>query len=540
MEDLLPAAPALAADIGAGTGRDAAWLASRGMDVVAVEPSMGMREQAAHLHAEAKVRWLADSLPDLRELLRMGLSFDLILLSAVWMHVPLAERPRAFRKLVTLLKPGGMMAITLRVGPSEPERSMLPVSEEEIERLARDHGAFVIRRREQRDQLGRDGVRWLQLVVRLPDDGTGALPLFRHVILNDDKSSTYKLALLRSLGRIADGAAGYVRARGDDEIAVPLGLVALYWIRLFKPLLDAGLPQSPRNRGLNELGFVKDGFRALAGLSHLDLRVGMIFTGSRGAALHSALQDAAKTIAEMPARHLKYPKGGVVFPVEPWRRFRAPSTITLDEGYLSSFGVLAMPLNLWKALQRFDAWIDPALVAEWKRLMQGRQLPEPAVGQAMTWSDPARDVRIARERALHLLGEGPLHCVWSGRILNAARLDVDHCFPWAAWPCDHLWNLMPCLPAVNNRKRDRLPDDATLRGARDRILEWWDRGYRSPANPALAGRFMNEARAGLPAMPDEGDRLEDVFAGLALQRLRLSHDQQVPDWSIAGQQRHGE
>jgi SAM-dependent methyltransferase len=117
MEDLLPAAPALAADIGAGTGRDAAWLVSRGMDVVAVEPSSMMRDQAANLHAEAKVRWLADSLPDLRELLRMGLSFDFILLSAVWMHVPVADRPRAFRKLITLLKPGGMLAMTLRVGP---------------------------------------------------------------------------------------------------------------------------------------------------------------------------------------------------------------------------------------------------------------------------------------------------------------------------------------------------------------------------------------------------------------------------------------
>jgi hypothetical protein len=31
--------------------------------------------------------------------------------------------------------------------------------------------------------------------VRLPDDGSGALPLLRHIILNDDKSSTYKLAL---------------------------------------------------------------------------------------------------------------------------------------------------------------------------------------------------------------------------------------------------------------------------------------------------------------------------------------------------------
>ena len=37
---------------------------------------------------------------------------------------------------------------------------------------------------------------------------SGALPLLRHVILNDAKSSTYKLALLRSLCRIADGSAG--------------------------------------------------------------------------------------------------------------------------------------------------------------------------------------------------------------------------------------------------------------------------------------------------------------------------------------------
>jgi hypothetical protein len=43
---------------------------------------------------------------------------------------------------------------------------------------------------------------------------------------------------------------------------------------------------------------------------------------------------------------------------------------------------------------------------------------------------------------------------------------------------------------------------------------------------------MNEARAGLPAMPGDSNRLEDIFASLALQRLRLSHDQQVPDWDV--------
>ncbi|RUT67608.1 SAM-dependent methyltransferase, partial [Flavobacterium cupreum] len=36
--DLLPAPGATILDVGAGSGRDAAWFAARGYDVVAVEP----------------------------------------------------------------------------------------------------------------------------------------------------------------------------------------------------------------------------------------------------------------------------------------------------------------------------------------------------------------------------------------------------------------------------------------------------------------------------------------------------------------------
>ena len=173
-----------------------------------------MRAEAQRLHPSPSIRWISDSLPGLDKVLRLGLSFDLILLSAVWMHVPPADRTRAFRKLVTLLKPGGCIAITLRHGPAEPERGIHAVSQAEIERLSRAHGAFVEKAIDSKDELGRDAVNWTQLVVRLPDDGSGALPLLRHIILNDDKSSTYKLALLRALCRIADGAAGYAR---DDR-----------------------------------------------------------------------------------------------------------------------------------------------------------------------------------------------------------------------------------------------------------------------------------------------------------------------------------
>ena len=538
--DLLPAEGGLALDIGAGTGRDAAWLASRGLDVVAVEPSSAMREQAVALHPGARVRWVSDSLPDLRQVLRMGLKFDLILLSAVWMHVPESERARAFRKIVALLKPGGLIAITLRSGPADAERAIYPVSDAEVEQLARAHGAYVERRVAAPDGLGRTEVSWVQLTIRLPDDGTGALPLLRHVILNDTKSSTYKLALLRALGRIADSAAGYASLATDDQVTIPLGLVALYWIRLFKPLLAADLPQSPTNRGMNQLGFVKHGFRGLVDLSPLDLRVGMSFSGDRAVALHAALRDACRTIGIMPATYLTYPGGGPVFPVlSRQTRARTSLNITLDAPYFASFGAMSVPANLWNALRRFNAWIEPALIAEWIRLMhgyaasQGRVLDDRDMVLAMVWSEPARDVRIARELALSTMATASLYCVWSGKRLTDGNVDIDHCFPWSAWPCDHLWNLMPAHRRVNQfEKRDRLPNDETLWRARERILDWWDRGYRR-ANDAIEQRFRMEIQAGLPTMLADGFDLDDVFSGLALQRLRLKHDQQVPEWSAS-------
>ena len=61
------------------------------------------------------------------------------------------------------------------------------------------------------------------------------------MIVNDSKSSTYKLALLRTLIRIADSHPGAVIEKHQDRVHLPLGLVALYWIRLYKRLIDTDL-----------------------------------------------------------------------------------------------------------------------------------------------------------------------------------------------------------------------------------------------------------------------------------------------------------
>lgn len=538
--DLLPERQGLILDVGAGTGRDAAAIAALGHHVVAVEPSASMLREGCVRHPDPRIQWLDDRLPGLERVHRMGMSFDAILLSAVWQHVEPGDRPRAFRKLIRLLTPGGILAITLRMGHAPSERDMHEVSRAEVEALARGHGAFIERCVEAADSQGRSDVRWVQLALRLPDDGTGALPLLRHVVLQDAKSSTYKLALLRAVARIADGAPGMVRPREPDGVSVPLGLVALYWIRLFLPLLSAGLPQSPTNRGLEGLGFVNEGFARLLSHAPNDLRVGTRYAAESAAALHTALAAASRTIAGMPAHYMTFPDGRPVMTAVTDRAGRAPPSLLLDEPYLRRFGELVVPANLWHALSRFDAWIEPAIVAEWVRLMHGyaqtqmRTLDAGAIVKAMQWSDPERVVTEARQRALAIMEAGRiLHCVWSGTRLTRDRLDIDHCFPWKSWPCDDLWNLLPSTRTVNqHQKRERLPSAALLEEARELVLEWWKAGYLE-ANTATADRFYLEARSSLPLANAfaSSNAADDVFDAVAFQRMRLKENQQIPEWT---------
>jgi protein-L-isoaspartate O-methyltransferase len=83
----LPFAKAQILDIGAGSGRDAAWFVKMGHEVVAVEPADCLRQKAQELHCDTSIQWIDDYLPTLRKIYELGLKFDLILLCAVWMHI---------------------------------------------------------------------------------------------------------------------------------------------------------------------------------------------------------------------------------------------------------------------------------------------------------------------------------------------------------------------------------------------------------------------------------------------------------------------
>lgn len=158
--DFIPPPPLDVLDIGAGTGRDAAWFAARGDMVTAVEPTREMREGAMALHPSPNIAWIDDGLPELASV--RGRRFNLVWMSAVWMHFDAAERAAMFPTVAALVAPKGALMMNLRHGPVPEERRMFEVSAQETIALAAAHG-LVCTHSSEMESKRQPGVLWRRL-----------------------------------------------------------------------------------------------------------------------------------------------------------------------------------------------------------------------------------------------------------------------------------------------------------------------------------------------------------------------------------------
>ncbi|MFP4227734.1 MAG: methyltransferase domain-containing protein [Salinivenus sp.] len=522
---LLPTTQLLILDVGAGSGRDAAWFAEQDHEVVAVEPADALRRRAQGIHSSPRIQWIDDHLPALDTVHDLDYKFDVILLSAVWMHVPPSDRKRAFRKLAELLKPGGHFVITLRSEQPDDERTTYPTSIAELRDLSRSFALEFLEDAQTDDKLGRD-LRWTSVVFRLPDDGTGALPLIRHILINDDTSATYKPALLRSVLRAADSAKGAVE-KTRDHVEIPLGLVALYWLRMYRWLMvENDYRQMP---GSTTPAFDTSHFHALS-LTDADLRLGKRFTGDTARHLIKVLRSVRDTIRAGPAHYITYP--GTDDQVFEYEGGRIPSsdTVSLNLDFLMEAGKLRIPRHVWDALARHASWIEPSILSRWVELLKSYDDTDSsgAYRNALSWPNVEHSTQEVRKLATRLRESGEsLYCVWTGKKLEQ-RYDIDHCFPFKHWPNNHLWNLLPTTPSLNQSKSDRLPSAEQLENATERIQDWWHRAYQQTD---YEPRFFEEASAALPLPPEHSSTLDDLLTGLRRQRVRLRTDQQIAEWS---------
>jgi len=166
---LMPTAPSRILDVGAGMGRDAAALAALGHSVLAVEPVDGLRAAAINFYPASSVVWLDDSFPELRLVRERANTFDVVMVTAVWMHLDEAQRRRGMDTISDLLDDGGLVIMSLRHGPIPTGRRMFDVSAAGTIRLAEAHHLQLLLNvcSDSAQQANRNmGVTWTRIAFR--------------------------------------------------------------------------------------------------------------------------------------------------------------------------------------------------------------------------------------------------------------------------------------------------------------------------------------------------------------------------------------
>ena len=101
-------------EIGAGTGQDSAFFASRGLDVVATDMSPAMVARCRDKGLDARVM-------DFSQLDLPPESFDAVYAMNCLLHVPNAELPAVLASIAGVLRPGGLFFLGVYGGSEAPE-----------------------------------------------------------------------------------------------------------------------------------------------------------------------------------------------------------------------------------------------------------------------------------------------------------------------------------------------------------------------------------------------------------------------------------
>lgn len=154
-------------------------------------------------------------------------------------------------------------------------------------------------------------------------------------------------------------------------------------------------------------------------------------------------------------------------------------SIVVDSEFLESYGLFVLDESLWDCFRLYNSWIEPLVVNQWIMEMQRfrsnqeRGIPLQTYHDCLVWIDKDHDTRVVRKRIEQLkLSHCDIVSVWSGSKLRN-EYHVDHCLPFAYWPNNDKWNLLPTSKAENLNKRDRIPASYRLNASKPRILDWW-------------------------------------------------------------------
>lgn len=321
------------------------------------------------------------------------------------------------------------------------------------------------------------------------------------ILKHDRKTNSYKIALLRAINETALSFPA-LDSFGLD-IAVPLPLLAQYWIAYYWPFVAANAPvwqgqraADPRRPGQlrNDISFrppltrlrqlweetIADNGRPADGffLIH-ELRLARKMV-TYTEALHQTYQKTLTAIGRAIEYPIRYagPNQWSVFP-KPVRLDQITQPVTAVPGAKQTDKCLIIPVSLWDTFRTLSLWVEALCIHEWslytERIDQENGVDRGTVYTLLTdRPDNRRPLSWERNQIDILLMEGAsFTCPWTDkRIQNGVSYDLDHLLPLAVYPTNELWNLLPSDPDFNrNIKRDRLPSAKRLAQSQPRLAQ---------------------------------------------------------------------
>ena len=157
-------------EIVCGSGRDASFLTEKGFDVIAIDGSKNMIDEAKKNHPELSNKIFYKTLP---HDLNFDVKFDGIYSIATLMHLSKCDLEKAILKIYDLLNPIGKFLVSVSLfrddinknGFDKNGRYFLILSFEEWISIFKNIGFKILETKTNKDGLDRTGIEWLTMVA---------------------------------------------------------------------------------------------------------------------------------------------------------------------------------------------------------------------------------------------------------------------------------------------------------------------------------------------------------------------------------------
>ena len=355
---------------------------------------------------------------------------------------------------------------------------------------------------------------WWYAALTVLEPGSVISTILKH----DDKQTSYKIALLRSIN---DVVLSYPDLRNSNrDVAIPLRALAEFWIAYYWPFMNVEKPilqgvQAFRDGRLRndvrfrpELTRLKTEWEALVGSSlpsdgfviTSEMRVSRTrdsYPNPLREAYRAAVQKITTSLRQ-PIRYAGPGSWGVFDRPRPYREL--PSDVIAVPGTRERDACLVVEAELWRTFQEVSLWVEALCIHEWSLFTETVvQADARAAGRGEAYAlltdrpDNRRPLSWERNEIDLLMMEGrSFTCPWTEKQIKPGGYHIDHLVPISVYPTNELWNLVPADPHFNSHvKRTRLPGQTALASARPHLIETY-RSYQESS--ALAEALGQDVR----------------------------------------------